>query len=286
MSVSITENMVNQYKANFHILGQQKDSRLQEGVTVESGIVGASKAVERLAKANAYDITSRHSDTTYIEVVHSRRWLDLADKGWAALVDDMDKIRMLADPTSQYLETAIAAMNRAKDEVIYAAARGTARAGTGSSATTVALPSGQKIAHGSTGFTYTKLITAKKMLDKAEQEGDRYILVNAEALEDLLGTTQVTSNDYNSVKALVRGDVDTFLGFKFIRAEISNLGYASSTYYALAWAKPAITLGIGADVKARIDELPSKNYSVQVFASMSLGAVRVEDEGVVEIAFQ
>src|SRR3546814_15172258 len=53
----------------------------------------------RLGKTEAYDITSRHADTKYVDTPHSRRWLDLQDKGWADLVDELDKIKMLADPT-------------------------------------------------------------------------------------------------------------------------------------------------------------------------------------------
>lgn len=292
MSFQITEAFVEQYESNFHVLGQQMKSRFEPFVVTKSGIVGKSKAAERVGKTEAYDINTRHADTRYVDTPHSRRWLDLADKGWADLVDEMDEIRMLADPKSVYPRLAMAALNRKKDDVIYAAARGSARTNSG----TTALPSGQKIAAGGTGLTLAKLLSAKELLDTAElvEEGmgesmtgqggmaNRVIVCRSQELTDLYGTTEIKSIDYNSVKALAEGQIDTFLGFKFIRSE--RIYASGGTGYVLAWTRSAMQLGIGKDIVTSIDKLPTKNMSVQVYARMSLGAVRVEDEGVVEIA--
>lgn len=297
MSSTVTEAMVQQYGANFRLLSQQRQSRLAPWCQMEANIVGASKAVERIGKAEAYDLTSRHADTRHVDIPHSRRWLDLGDKAFSELVDEMDKVRLLGDPTSPYVQIANAALNRQKDAVIYAAARGSARAGTGSSATTVALPSGQKVAHGSTNLTIAKLLTTKELLDAAEIDDDqamaadgqgasasRVIVVNAKMLTSLLGTTEIRSADYNSVKALVQGQIDTFLGFKFIRYEGVYKDGTATTGYATAWAKSCVAFGIGKDITTSLDVRADKNNSVQVYARMSIGAVRLEDEGVVEIA--
>lgn len=292
MSFQITEAFVAQYTANFYELGQQITSRFEPCVTVVPGIVGSSKAAERVGRAEAYDITSRHADTKYVEVPHSRRWIDLADKGWAELVDELDEIRLLADPKSKYPKLAVQALNRAKDDVIYAAIRGTARTGTG----TQVLPSVQKIAEGGTGLTLAKLLAAKELLDSSEiaqagEDGEqmtgqtmshtRFIACSSKQLTNLYGTTEIKSVDYNSVKALAQGQIDTFLGFKFIRSE--RLAKTGTTRFAVAWAKPCVQLGIGKDIVSSIDKMPSKNMAAQVYARMSIGAVRVEDEGVVEI---
>lgn len=287
-SFQITEAFVNMYSANFYTLGQQMVSRFESAVDVVSGIVGQSKSVERVGAAEAYDITARHADTKYVEVPHSRRWIDLADKGWAELVDELDEIKMLADPKSKYPRLAVAALNRAKDSVIYAAGRGTARTGTG----TAVLPAGQKIAEGGTGLTLAKLLSTKEIMDASEVDADqmdasgqgapeRFLTCSAKGITNLLGTTEIKSVDYNSVKALAEGKVDTFLGFKFIRSE--RLFKSGTTRFSLAWSKNCIQLGVGKDIVTSLDRMPTKNQSVQVYARMSIGAVRVEDEGVVEI---
>lgn len=290
MSQQIDANFVQAYSNTFYETGQQMSARFAPFVILAGGIVGASKAMERVGKVDAYDITSRHADTRYVETPHSRRWLDLTDKGAAELVDEMDEIRLLADPKSKYPKIMVQALNRAKDDVIYAAVRGTARTGSG----TQVLPSAQKIAEGGTGLTLAKLLTAKELLDAAEIEADegqdmtgqgptpsRVIACSSKQLTNLYGTTEIKNIDYNSVKALAEGQINTFLGFRFIRSE--RLAKTGTTRYAVAWCKPAVALGIGKDIVTSIDTLPTKNYSVQVYARMSIGAVRLEDEGVVEI---
>jgi len=295
MSSTVTEAMVQQYGTNFRTLFQQRKSRFESFCQLEGGIVGQSKSVERIGKAEAYDITSRGADTKYVDVPHSRRWLDLQDKGWAELVDEMDKIRMLADPTSPYAGLAVAALNRAKDDIILAAARGNARTNTG----LVALPASQKIANGSTSLTLAKLLATKEILDGNEVDDDaslmadgqspnmqatRLIAVNAKMLTNLYGTTEIKSVDYNNVKALAQGAIDTFLGFKFIRTERLYRDASITTRYGIAWARSCMGLGTGKDIVSSIDVLPGKNYSAQVYARMSIAATRLEDEGVVEIA--
>ncbi len=283
MSFQITEAFVQQYSANFMTLAQQKESRLEMCVNVESGIVGASKAIERIGAADAYQLTSRHADTTYVDTPHSRRWLDLYDYAWSDLVDEMDKIKMLTDPTSPYLQAGVMALNRKKDDVIIAAMGAAARTGSG----TTVFKSGNKIANGNTGMTVAKLITAKQLLDEAEVGDDepRFIVTTSEQISDLLSISSglmPSSADYNTVRALVAGEIDTYLGFKFIRSE--RLPKASTIRSCYAFTRNAMTLGIGKDITTSIDVLPTKNQSVQVYARMSLGAVMMEEERIVQIA--
>lgn len=283
MSFEITDNFVDQFSNNFFILAQQKESRFQVAVDIDADIVGQSKSVERIGAGTAADLTTRHGDTQYIDTPHSKRWIDLADSYYADLIDEMDKIRLLADPTSPYVMTAVQALNRKKDDIIIAALTGTARASTASGGNIV-LPAGQKVAASATGMTVDKLIAAKQLLDEAEvdEEESRFIAVTAEQISNLLTDTEVTSSDFNTVKALVRGEIDTYMGFKFIRSE--RLNKVSTSRFCPAWAKTGLRLGMGKDVIASIDVLPGKNMSVQVYARQSLGAVRTEEVRVVEIA--
>ena len=98
----------------------------------------------------------------------------------------------------------------------------------------------------------------------------------------MLATTEVTSSDYNTVKALATGTLDSFLGFKFI---VSNRLLLANTDDRLVYAfsADAIKLAIGKDVTARIDERADKSYATQVYYSMAIGATRMEEKKVVEI---
>jgi len=112
---------------------------------------------------------------------------------------------MLIDPTSAYAMAAASAMGRAMDDVVIAAALGNAFTGeTGS--TTTALPAGQQIANGGADLTVAKLRTAKKTLDLSDVDPSipRYIAVSPHQIEALLGDTNVTSSDFNTVKTYLQ----------------------------------------------------------------------------------
>jgi hypothetical protein len=100
-----------------------------------------------------------------VEVPHTRRWLDLTDKGWAELIDKLDKVRLLADPTQGYAALAVAALNRQIDDLILGAPAAT-RAAT--ARWWHCLPS-QKIAVGGASLTLAKLLTTKEILDATKR---------------------------------------------------------------------------------------------------------------------
>tara|TARA_B100001248_G_C27348136_1_gene439833 strand:+ start:306 stop:1166 length:861 start_codon:yes stop_codon:yes gene_type:complete len=283
MSVQITTAFVEQYKSNVFHLAQQKGSKLRDAVRTES-IVGKSHFFERIGSTAAVKRTSRHADTPRVDTPHSRRKVTMDDYDWADLIDDSDKVRLLISPQSEYAKAGAYAMGRTMDDVIIAAATGNAFGGV-SGGSTIALPAGQKIAHGSTGLTIAKLISAKEKLDAANVDPDeaRTLVCSAKQISDLLGTTQITSSDFNSVKALVQGDIDTFMGFRFIRSE--RLGTDSNGHrQVLAFTNTSMGLALGKDIQTKISERADKNYSTQVYLCMTIGATRVEDEKVLEIA--
>jgi hypothetical protein len=143
------------------------------------------------------------------------------------------------------------------------------------------------VLHKSDGLTIAKLLEAKKILDLADVDPSiqRYFLCGPNQISNLLGTTQITSSDFNTVKALAQGQLDSFLGFKFIVSNRLKFD-ATNTDDRLCYAftQDAIKLAIGQDVLARIDERADKSYSTQVYYAMSIGATRMEEEKVVEIA--
>ena len=283
MSVEITTAFVEQYKSNVFHLAQQKGSRLRDAVRSET-VTGKAHFFERIGSVAAAKRTSRHADTPRMDTPHSRRKVTMDDYDWADLIDNEDKVRMLISPQSEYAMAGAWAMGRAMDDAIIAAATGNAYGGV-SGGTTIALPAGQKIAHGSAGLTLEKLIEAKEILDGNDVDPDeaRYCIVTSKQLSNLLNIQKVTSADYASVKALVQGQIDTFLGFNFIRTERLGLD-ANSDRQVLAFTQSGIGLAVGSDVSTRISERADKNYATQVFLSMTIGATRIEDEKVVEIA--
>ena len=281
MSTQITTAFVNQFSSNVQMLSQQMGSIFRNTVDSES-VTGEKAFFDQVGSAAAVKRTSRHGDTPTMDTPHSRRMVTMDSWEWADLIDDADKVRMLIDPTSSYAKAAAAAMGRAMDDEIIAAATGTALTGkTGSTSTS--LPSANQIAHGSADLTIAKLLAAKKQLDINEVDPSipRYMAVSPDQIEALLGTTQVTSADFNTVKALASGQVDSFMGFRFI---VSNrLAKTGDIRTCFAWAEDGIKLAIGKDVMSKIDERADKSYSTQVYYCMTMGVTRMEEAKVIQV---
>ena len=286
MSVNITTSFVEQYSANVSMLAQQTGSKLRSAVDVES-VRGKNAFFDQVGVTAAQLKTSRHSDTPQINTPHSRRRVSLSSYEWGDLIDDADKVRALIDPTSTYARAAAAAMNRSIDDVIITAMNASADTGV-AGGTATALPSTQKTATSdqSDGLTIAKLRSAKYILDNNDVDPSlkRFVCCGPKQIQDLLGTTEVSSSDYNTVKALAMGQVDSFLGFNFIMSTRLNL---DSTYTSdrlvFAFTEDAIKLAIGKDVSAKISERADKSYSTQVYYCMDLGATRMEEDKVVQI---
>jgi hypothetical protein len=286
MSTQITTSFVEQYSSNVTMLSQQMGSKLRGSVDVET-INGKNAFFDQVGVTAAQIRTRRHGDTPQIDTPHSRRRLSLADYEWADLVDDVDKVRMLIDPTSSYAKAAAAAMNRSIDDVIITAMNASASTGV-AGGTSTALPSTQKTATSdqSDGLTIAKLLSAKKIMDDNDVDPSlkRFIVCGPQQISDLLGTTSVTSADFNTVRALSTGEVNSFLGFEFIMSTRLNKDATNTTdRLVFAYTEDAIKLGMGKDISAKISERADKSYSTQVYYCMSLGAVRMEEKKVVQI---
>ena len=263
------------------MLSQQKGSRLRNAVTVKTGVVGEETYMDQLSAFEAGKRTARLAQTNPTLAEYARRRIALEDYFIAKGIDKMDDVRTLADPTSAIVQSGVAGLGRAMDDAIIAALGGTAYTGKVGGTSTV-LPSAQKIAEASTSLTLAKLLAAKEILDGNEVDDmERYVVAGSNQMSNLLNTTEIKSADFNTVKALVRGEIDTFLNFKFIRSE--RLAIGSSIRSCYAFAKSGIGLAIGRDVTSRIDELPTQHYAKQLYFSMAIGASRLEEKKVVEI---
>ena len=282
MSHDITTAMVEQYKSNVVLLSQQKGSRLRGSVRIES-LTGENGYFEQIGAVAAQKKTTRHMDTPQTDTPHARRKVSMDDYVWADFVDKEDLLRTLIDPTSPYAVNAVNAFGRSIDDALITALGGTAYTGK-TGGTAVSLPAGQKIAEGNTGLTIAKLVAAKGLFwsNDIDEDTPLHIALASKQLQDLLNSTTVTSSDYNSVKALVKGEINEFMGFTFHRTQRLAVD-ASDIRTCFAWAQDGVLLAMGADIHTKISERADKNYLTQVWCGMSIGATRMEEKKVVEI---
>jgi Phage capsid protein len=264
---------------------QQRASKLRNLVELEPAVVGKRQSFDKLGTTTARTKDTRHGDTTYGNIAHGRRWANLVSYFDAQLLDKEDAVRVLNDPKSKYALAIAAALGRKIDDLVIDAATGAAtdnEEGT----STVAFPAGQQVAAAATGLTYAKILAAKKLLDDADvDEEDRVAVIGPNQLNtDMLNETKITSADYNTVRVSVSGKIETYLGFRWILS--TRLKKAGANRSALFYHKSAIGLAIGQDIVPEIDRLPTKHYATQAYASMDMGAVRIEEARIVEVLCQ
>ncbi|HEU4635534.1 MAG TPA: phage capsid protein [Edaphobacter sp.] len=286
MSTQITTAFVQQYKDNVMLLVQQKGSRLR-GSTLEENVTGENAYFEQIGATAARRVNERHGDSPLMNTPHKRRRVSLVDYDWGDLIDKPDRVRTLVNFDSPYVQNAGFAMGRGIDQEIIMAFFAVAY--TGKEGTTqVNFPAGQQIAANfggaTSGLTVEKLREARKKLraNNVDMTEKFHIAVTAIQMDNLLGTTQVTSQDFNTVKALVQGDVNTFMGFDFKHTELLELD-TNSHRRIPAWATSGMGLAIGQEPMSRIVERADKRFATYVYYCMTIGATRVEEEKVVEI---
>ena len=261
------------YSQNIMQLAQQKYSKLINTVYMKPNVRGKTFFQDQIGEWEMETKGGRNVDTPNNDPVLGRRMGIMVDYHDNRMLDRGDELKSISDPRSAYTIAAAQSLGRKIDDVIVGAIRGSAYTGeTGS----VTAPTAAIIAVTAASMSLAFILSAKKALDDKDVEmEDRYMVVNTEALSSMLDVTEIGSSDYNSVKALVRGEIDTYLGFKWImstRVNSSDVGYAYQKY--------GICLAMGAAPMVRTDERSDKSYSWQVYYELNIGAVRLEENRV------
>ena len=288
---NVPNHFTTQFDSNWKHLVQQKNSKLKEYVTIDS-IEGKEKSYNQIDATSMTQIVHRSGDTRISDQAMAKRWIRPQQYDCAKLVDEWDE-QLLGEvvlPTSPIIQSHAQAYARTCDSIIIGALGGTAYTGTTGTTATV-LPAGQKVAvnyvesgtAANSGLTIAKLRAAKFLFDSNEidEEEERIMVVSAKQLQDLLRTIEVTSQDYNSVRALVDGALNTFMGFKFRRSQL--LGKVSTVRSCYAYVKSGVILA-ERGLKTHMDVRTDLSHSLQIRSVASLAAVRMEEKKVVEIA--
>jgi hypothetical protein len=301
--LQVPDHYVIQYETNWQHLLQQMESRLKEKTKFVSA-QGAAVRFNQYGLASMSQVTTRNASTPAANSDLPTRWAYPVPYDIANRFSEFDNLFLgsVVLPTSECMQAQAAAYGRLADKVLIDALTGpatitnTANTSTGfglnNTTTTVNLPAGQTVAvnyvpaggtAANSGLTIGKIREAKRILDANEAPAeDRVLIVSAKEISDLLGTTEVTNNLYNSVRALVDGDVDAFLGFKIVRSEQLNLPVAGIRN-CVAYHKNAAVLVDGGK-KSYMDILPTQSHALQIRSTAVLGATRLLETGVVQIA--
>lgn len=283
---SVPEAYVKMYTANVRA-SLQRDGGLLKPYVSQGTYKGEKvQVVNFIGPVEFVERTTPYADTKLSEVEHTSRWIAGSEYDCAILIDRLDTLKMIYDPTNPYVERMRQAAARKQDEIIMAKFFATAKTGKDGTTDTVFKPS-NVVANGGTGFTIAKLRALRKLMKKrfVDLRGSKpYIAVNAEAIDDLLQETQLISSDYNAVKPLVDGEVSTFMGFQFLPYEDwQGVGIplaAGAVRSSPVWVNDGMHFGTWDDLSVRVDNRPDKNNIKQLHATFTAGATRLEEDKV------
>jgi hypothetical protein len=262
------------YGQNIMQLAQQKYSKLINTVYVKPNVRGKTFFQDQIGQWSMSTKGGRNVQTPNNDPALARRMGTMIDYHDNRMLDRGDELRSISDPRSAYTIAAARSLGRKIDDVIIAAAVSTSQM-SGETGTTTA-PTTATILVSASNITLTSILAWKKALDDNDvEEEERCAIITPAALASLLDVTEIGSADYNSVKALVKGDVSTFLGFNWIVS--TRLSANSASLVGLVYQKYALCMAMAAQPLVRTDERADLSYSWQIYYELNCGAARLEE---------
>ena len=311
-SSNITTAFVKQYGATLDLLTQTMGGKFK-GTHLEESIEGEEKYYDQLGSVIADEVTTRYSDSPENDISHDRRRVTATAYDVGLMLDKFDKVRMLVNPESEYVQQQVTALMRKYDIEFLKGLFGTAQTGKTGAGTAV-LAADNKIAHGGTGLTIAKIAEAREIMetngvDLSDPLNKPYLAVSPKALQDLLTDTTAASIDYNNVKSLVNGDMNTFFGFEIIKSNqlpflddtvaanaAANLSWGATTDLpeaaaagtanvrgCVAYTRSAVRQVTNPQIMTEISKRDDKRFNYYAYSCMRTGAVRMEEKKVVQL---
>lgn len=290
MSLNLPTHYVQQFSNNVALLLQQKGSKLRPFIMSGSHVGKQASPVDQIGSIAMQPVSGRFAAMGRVDAPTDRRWVFPSDFDLPQLIDSFDKLRLLTDPSSAYVQNAVYAAGRQMDDLIIDAFFGTAKTGETGSTSTSFLAGNQVAVNfesaANSGLTVAKLREAKRILmsHEVDIENDPICaVVTSQQHDDLLREAQVVSTDFNDRPVLVNGKVEQFLGIKIIHCE--RLDVDGSSYRRVpVFAKSGMYLGLWNDMTTDISQRKDiQSLPWQAYIMMTAGATRLEEKKIVEL---
>ncbi len=257
---------------------------LRECVSLRTGFKGESYKFTRMGKGLANQKATQ-ADVTPMDISHARQTAVMQNWNAPEYTDIFDQAEVNFDERSELAQVIARAIGRREDQLVI-----DALAAVSFAATNDEDPDTGRVfdISGTRNFDLTSIRSAKGHLDDIEaDDGERYIVLRALALQKLLEDTTVTSSDFNTIRALVNGELDTYMGFKFkiigTRKEGGLPGVVADRV-AFAWQKASVGLAINMDMQTTIDWVAQKTAWL-ANGTFKAGAIAREPQGVIKIIY-
>lgn len=226
----VSAAFVDLFESEVHQAYQEEGDKLAGTVRTKLGVTGKSVHFPIYGKGAAMDRGASSTDVPVMGVGAKDVQCDLARKIAADYSDVFDEAALNFDDRQELAMAIGYAMRRCEDQMIIDAMNTAHAAGGAKAPNVVAVDFGGSTA---SPLSLKKVKRASALLNrKGVPRKDRYFLYTPDGLDALLDAEEVTTLDKNNVKALVDGDIDTYLGFKFIMIsdeEVSVINPADKT---------------------------------------------------------
>lgn len=280
MAITIDKVYIQTFERNVRHLAQQADTRLRRFVT-EKATDGQKHNWERLGSGEASLKAAARVATPTSDLPWSRRVSLAQTYHMGETVEQEDVVQMLIDPNSNVSAAIANGMKRKIDDILIAAATGTALNGDG---TTSTFPAGQVVGDGTGVISIDNILEVQEKFYKNDIDPDesKVMVISPTVQRKLMSLMEVTSGDYQNSKALATGMLPNWMGFDWV---VSNrlLVPVAGQISCLAFTKRALGFQVNRDIAAKVAEDPSLSFAWRIYAHMTMGAVRTEDEHIVHL---
>ena len=267
-NVAVTE-FDEQVKESFQGIGM-----LRMCVTVRNNVTGEDYRFQQIGKGIAHKRTAPSSDSIPMNIDYSKVLVILEDWDADEYTDMFMQKEVNFDEVRELAKVILKALGRRFDQTVIDAVN---------DARAALVTIGNIVVHGGTGLDLVKLGDVAQLMDDLEVDSeDRFFVGSTKAKQQLLQNTETTSTDYNTVKTLVQGQIDTFYGFTFKwfgKREEGGLYRAGDIVDCFAFHQSSIGTAVGIDPNTNVDWVPQKKSHLSA-GQMKVGSIVRDLEGV------
>lgn len=280
MSNSIDQVYIDAFDRNIRHLAQQSRNRLRHMVDVR-GSTAETESWDTLGSSEMSPKVSRGAPTPVIDAPWGRRIAGNETFDIGDLTGTEDITQMIADPNSNLARSFGMAAYRSQDDVIIAAATGTALDGDG---VNNVFPASQEVGGAYAADINFDLVTEVNELfleADIDPEEEKWFIIGPKQQRKLLQLTEATNQDY-AYKALMNGYVQDWMGYNWVvSTRLLTPGAQQRDCFALT--KYALGMQINEDIQTEIAKDPSASFDWRIYTHWTGGAVRVEDQQIVRV---
>ena len=258
----------------------QGDAVLRNAVRMRTNVEGSTVKFPKIGKGTA-QVRTPQTDVVPLNTSFSTVSATMTDYIAAEYSDIFDQQKVNFDERQELAQVVGKAIARREDQIIIDVMEA---ASPGATIANTVVTSGSAAA---SDLNIGKIIAAKKAMDAANvPPTDRHAVIHANSLAGLLGDERAISGDFQNIKALVAGELNTMMGFQFhIVGDRDEGGLAidgSSDRNTFFFHKSSIGCGVGIPPKVEVNYVPEKT-SFLVSALYSAGAVAIDTAGLIKV---